>query len=404
MTFSPKNQAHFLVVYLLLFIFQNSFAESLEFPDGDWTQKNPSEVNVSENKVKALFDLSFADSATQAVVLIKDGYLIGERYADEFDASSFGTSWSMAKSFYAALVGISIDRGEINSLDDKAGLYLDYFNDERSEVTIRDLLIMSSGLEYPENQHENMFFLYDQLDYAQQIGMEKEPGTLFEYNNINSMLLGDILQKVTGKRADELLVERIFSIIGINESTLWKDGAGNVLPYCCLDMSARDFSKFGLLFSRNGNWDGEEIISKDFVDETFTQVWGLTPQWWTDTERGYSLHWWVSKNDEEGSIFNASGKWGQYIFVDRKNDIIFTRITKYYPTSGSVQNWGLFNRYNKIKDVDRLVNLLQFYIDNNLLDLSKDIESPLTLDDGYSEEFYESYGEIIDSIANLSRD
>ena len=403
MTFTLKKQAHFLVAYFLGFIFHNSFAESLEFPNGDWTEKNPSEVNVSEKKVKTLFDLSFADSATQAVVLIKDGYLIGERYAEEFDASSFGTSWSMAKSFYAALIGISIDRGEINGLDDKVGLYLDYFNDGRSEVTIRDLLIMSSGLEYPENQHENMFFLYDQLDYAQQIGMDKEPGSLFEYNNVNSILLGDILQKVTGKRADELMVERIFNKIGINEFTLWKDGAGNVLTYCCIDMSARDFSKFGLLFSRNGNWDGEEIISKDFVDETFIQVWD-TPKWWTDSERGYSLHWWVSKNDEEGSIFNASGKWGQYIFVDRKNDIIFTRITKYYPTSGSVQNWGLFNRYNKIKDVDRLINLLQFYIDNNLLDLSKDIESPLTLDDGYSEEFYESYGEIIDSIANLSRD
>ena len=404
MSLTLKNRTHFLIVYLLFFIFHNSFAESLEFPNSDWTQKNPSEVNVSQKKVKALFDLSFADSATQAVVLIKDGYLIGERYAEEFDASSFGTSWSMAKSFYAALIGISIDRGEIGGLDDKVGLYLDYFNDERSEVTIRNLLIMSSGLEYPENQHENMFFLYDQLDYSQQIGMEKEPGTLFEYNNVDSMLLGDILQKVTGKRADELLIERIFSKIGINNFTLWKDGAGNVLTYCCIDMSARDFSKFGLLFSRNGNWDGEEIISKDFVDETFTQVWDVTPQWWTDSERGYSLHWWVSKNDEEGSIFNASGKYGQYIFVDRKNDIIFTRITKYYPTLGSVQNWGLFNRYNKIKDVDRLVNLLQFYIDNNLLDLSKDIESPLTLDDGYSKEFYENYGEIIDSIANLSRD
>ena len=295
MSVTLKNRAHFLIVYLLLFIFHNSFAESLEFPNSDWTQKNPSEVNVSQKKVKALFDLSFADSATQAVVLIKDGYLIGERYAEEFDASSFGTSWSMAKSFYAALIGISIDRGEIGGLDDKVGLYLDYFNDERSEVTIRNLLIMSSGLEYPENQHENMFFLYDQLDYSQQIGMEKEPGTLFEYNNVDSMLLGDILQKVTGKRADELLIERIFSKIGINNFTLWKDGAGNVLTYCCIDMSARDFSKFGLLFSRNGNWDGEEIISKDFVDETFTQVWDVTPQWWTDSERGYSLHWWVSK-------------------------------------------------------------------------------------------------------------
>jgi CubicO group peptidase (beta-lactamase class C family) len=310
----------------------------------------------------------------------------------------------MSKSFYAALIGISIDRDEIGSLDDKVGLYLDYFNDERSEVTIRDLLDMTSGLEYPENEHENMFFLQNQLEYAQQIGMEKEPGTLFEYNNVNSMLLGDILQKATGQRADELLVERIFSKIGINDFTLWRDGAGNVLTYCCIDMSARDYSKFGLLFSRNGNWDGEEIISKDYVDETFTQVWGLTPQWWTDSERGYSLHWWISKNDEEGSIFNASGKYGQYIFVDRKNDIIFTRITKYHPTSGSVQNWGLFNRYNKIKDVDRLINLLRFYIDVGLLDLSKDVETPITLDEGYSKEFYQNYGEIIDLIANLSRD
>ena len=92
MTFTLKNQVLTLIVFLLLFIFDNSFAESLEFPNGDWTQKAPSEVNISEEKVNTLFDLSFADSATQAVVLIKDGYLIGERYAEEFEASSFGTS------------------------------------------------------------------------------------------------------------------------------------------------------------------------------------------------------------------------------------------------------------------------------------------------------------------------
>ena len=69
-----------------------------------------------------------------------------------------------------------------------------------------------------------------------------------------------------------------------------------------------------------------------------------------------------------------------------------------------MQNWGLFNRYNKIKDVDRLINLLRFYIDVGLLDLSTDVETPITLDEGYSKEFYQNYGEIIDLIANLSRD
>ena len=402
MTFTLKNKVLTLIVFLLLFIFDNSFAESLEFPNGNWTQKNPNEVNISEEKVNTLFDLSFADSATQAVVLIKDGYLIGERYAEEFDASSFGTSWSMAKSFYAALIGISINRGEIDSLDDKVGKYLDYFNDERSVVSIRDLLNMASGLAYPENQHENMFFLKDQLEYARNVGMEKEPNTLFEYNNVNSMLLGDILLKATGKKADVLLTERILSKIGVNHYTLWRDGAGNVMSYCCIDMSARDYSRFGLLFSRNGQWGDQEIISKEFIDETFTEVWNSTNDSMVDQAQGYALHWWFSKNDGGDSIFNASGKFGQYIFVDRENDIIFTRITKYHPTSGSIQDWGILGRRSKVRNIDRRIKMIRIMDKIGLIDLSNDIKTPTTQADGESKEFYENYGEIIDSIANLS--
>ena len=120
------------------------------------------------------FDLSFEDDATQSVVLIKDGVLIAERYADGYDKDSFGTSWSMAKSFYAALILISVDKGEIGSLDDKVSKYLDYFNDDRSVITIRQLLNMSSGLEYPETQHEMMFFQPDHLEYSKQVKLEKD--------------------------------------------------------------------------------------------------------------------------------------------------------------------------------------------------------------------------------------
>jgi CubicO group peptidase (beta-lactamase class C family) len=385
----------------LLSILIIPFAHSSEFPDVYWKQKAPSEVNVDPKKVKTLFDLSFKDDATQAVVLIKNGVLIGEQYAEGFDKDSYGTSWSMAKSFYAALIGISIDRGEINGLDDKVNLYLDYFNDERSKITIRDLLNMSSGLEYPENQHENMFFLNDHLEYSKSIGVEKEANTVFEYNNVNSMLLGDILEKATGKKADLLLNERILDPIGVKNSTVWTDNTGNPLAYCCIDMSARDYSRFGLLFSRNGNWNGNQLISKDFVDETFTEYWDVTPQWWTNAKRGYTLHWWVSKNDEEGSIFNASGKFGQYIFVDRENDIIFTRITKYHPTPGSIQDWGRLSRV-EVNNIGRWLKLTRFLEKVGILD-ADDLKTPNTRKDGESKEFYEIYGEVIDSIADLSR-
>ena len=398
----PNRNLYMLALLLAVGLMIPHSSESRVFPGDEWTTKSAPDLNIDQGKVDRLFDLSFEDDATQAAVLIKDGYLIGERYAEGFNADSFGTSWSMAKSFYASLIGISIDRGEIKSLDDKVSDYLNYFNDERSEITIRDILNMSSGLQFPEHEHELMFFKKDHLAYAKDIGVEKKPNTLFEYNNVNSMLLGDILLVATGKKADELLNERILKPIGAENSTLWRDSSDNVLTYCCIDMSARDYSRFGLLFSRNGKWEEDQIISSDFVDETFTPYWEFTPERFTDLNRGYSLHWWFSKNDEEGQIFNASGKFGQYIFVDRKNDVIFTRITKYFPTSGSKQDWGILERFN-VSDIERFLKISRFLEAIGLLDMDDDIKTPNTRSEGESEEFYASYPEIIDAMADLSR-
>jgi len=399
----PNRNLYILALLLAVGLTIPHSSESGVFPGDEWTTKSAPDLNIDQGKVDRLFDLSFEDDATQAAVLIKDGYLIGERYAEGFNADSFGTSWSMAKSFYASLIGISIDRGEIKSLDDKVSDYLNYFNDERSEITIRDILNMSSGLQFPEHEHELMFFKKDHLAYAKDIGVEKKPNTLFEYNNVNSMLLGDILLVATGKKADELLNERILKPIGAENSTLWRDSSDNVLTYCCIDMSARDYSRFGLLFSRNGKWEEDQIISSDFVDETFTPYWEFTPERFTDLNRGYSLHWWFSKNDEEGQIFNASGKFGQYIFVDRKNDVIFTRITKYFPTSGSKQDWGILERFN-VSDIERFLKISRFLEAIGLLDMDDDIKTPNTRSEGESEEFYANYPEIIDAMADLSRD
>ena len=368
---------------------------------------DPNTVGISSSKIDKLFNLSFEDNATQSVVLLKDGKLIGERYADGFDEFSFGTSWSMAKSFYAALILISIDKGEINSLDDKVSDYLSFFNDERSSITIRQLLNMSSGLEYPDHQHETMFFKKDHLEYSRNIGLEKEPDTLFEYNNINSMLLGEILEISTGEKADTLLDERILKKIGIKNRTLWRDEAQNVLTYCCIDMSARDYAKFGQLFSNGGSWDGEQIISKELVDETFQYVWD-TPNWWTDEERGYSLHWWVSRYTEESKIFNASGRFGQYIFVDPKNDIIFVRITRYKPSKGSVQKWGNLSWLSSINNVEFLIWFFQKLEKWGLISIEAKegrevtVITPNTDRDGASKEFYENYSLVLDAIDELS--
>ena len=378
-------------------------AEGKYYPDADWEKSSPESQGIELKKIKKIMDLSFSDSSTQGVVVIKNGIIIGEKYAEGYTLNSHGTSWSMAKSYYAALVGISIQRGEIGSLDDPASKYLEYYKDERSKITIRDLLNMSSGLDFPSHEHEKMFFQKSHLDYAKNVGVEKEAGLKFEYNNVNSMLLSDILRQVTGVAADRLLRDRILSRIGIDNVTLWQDSAGNPLTYCCIDTTARQYSRFGLLFARGGNWNGEQIISKDFIDQTFTRVWDGIESKTIMQDRGYSLHWWISRHDDKAVIFNASGKFGQYIFVDRANDIVFTRITKYHPPTGSKQDWGALNYINWIGTIGFRRTLAEFLESIGMIELSAQITSPVTLDDGTSKEFFNNYGVIIDALVDVSQ-
>ena len=389
--------------YLLISLF---FAASISasdtyYPSGEWQKTSPESQSIDQAKVNKIIDLSFTDESTQGTVIIKNGKIIGERYADGYDSKSHGTSWSMAKSYYAALIGISIEKGEIDSLDDPVGKYLDYFNDERSKITIRDLLDMSSGLDFPEDEHERMFFQRNHLDYAKSVGVEKDAGLKWEYNNVNSMIIGDILHSVTGIKADKLLSQRIFEPIGMKNYKLWKDEDGNVLTYCCVDMSAEEYSKFGLLFARNGNWNGEQIIPKDFIDETFQVVWGFTPD---SPKRGYSLHWWISKHDDESKIFNTSGKFGQYTFVDRENDIVFTRITKYAQKDhGDIQKWGPL-QYFRWAGVSKAVTAARILLELGIVKEGEDVITPITEAMGESKEFYKQYDNIIDAMADLSRD
>jgi CubicO group peptidase (beta-lactamase class C family) len=343
-----------------------------------------------------------------SAVLIKDGYIVQEQYADGFDQDSYGTSWSTAKSYYAALIGISLDRGEIESLDDPVSKYVEsYRNNEKENITIRQILNMTSGLEFPSHEHEMMFLEADHVKYAEKVGVENPPGEVFQYNNVNSMMIGEILKGATGKTAKVLLDERVFSQIGLENYTAWEDSAGNTMTYCCLDMSARDYSKFGLLFNRDGRWGDKQIISKDYVDESLQLYWGSTPDmgWSHSDTRGYSLQWWISKYDDDAKIYNTSGKFGQFIFIDKERDIVFTRITKYRPSKGDVQDWGALGSLRFLGSIKRALVVSRFLMDLGLIKLDNgSVSTPYTTADGESKEFYENYVKIVDRMADLEKD
>lgn len=376
-------------------------SDAAVYPQESWLQTTAESVNINPAKVKHLFDLTFEDASTQGAALFVKGRLIDEKYAEGFNKDSLATSWSMAKSFYAALIGISIELGEINSLDDRIGLYLDY-NDGRGDITIRQLLNMTSGLEMPADEHEKMFFAKDHLAYAKNISLETLPDKKFEYNNVNSMLLADILFRATGVSADTLLRERILNKIGMGKVTLWKDSAGNPLTYCCIDATVRQYARFGLLFARGGQWQQQQIVPRDFVDETFQLKWREIPNDNIQIERGYSLHWWISHYDKQAKIFNASGKFGQYIFVDPDNDMVFVRVTKYHPTGGDVIDWGPLRVVNQFGSVEFRRKLASLLARVGFVDIANDVKAPMTFDDGISKEFMSNYEQIIDALVALN--
>ena len=376
--------------------------QNKEFPSDVWQIQSAEEANIDEQKLEKLFNLSFEDPSTQGAALFKNGKLIKQRYAEGYNQANVATSWSMAKSFYAALVGISIERGEIGHLDEKLSLYLDYFTDDRRDISIRQLLNMASGLEMPSHEHEKMFFTKDHLAYAKRVKYEKAPDQVFEYNNVNSMLLADLLFQATGIPADTLLRERIFNKIGLNNVTLWQDTAGNALTYCCVDTTVTQYARFGLLFSRGGQWQGQQVIPKAYVDETFQQYWSDIPSNDLNHPRGYSLHWWVSRYDEQSKIFNASGKFGQYIFVDPANDVVFVRVTKYHSTGGDKIDWGPLGFVNKIGSVEFRRKLAMLLSHWGWIDIQEDVRAPMTFDDGVSNQFSINYSEIIDNLATLN--
>ncbi len=290
-----------------------------------WTlQRTPAaDVGSTQTDVNAILDHVFGDQAVQAALLVKLGYVIGERYATNYTGSDLGTSWSVGKSFYSAAIGIAIDEGWITSLDQKASeLLTEWVGTNKENITIRNMLEMRAGL--PANT--NVFFEVDQTAHALTLQPVNTPGTTFLYSNANSQLFELLLLRATGLTAHAYLTEKVLTPIGIdtNQVGLWFDRTGiNPMSYCCIDMRAEDFARFGLLYARGGAWDGVQVISSAYVNES------LSPQ-----SDFYGLQWWVLNQSFFSaavpiSVSAALGLDGQKIYVWTEEDVVLVVLTIY---------------------------------------------------------------------------
>ena len=292
-------------------------------PAWDFAPALAEQVGTNQAAVNGVIDHIFTDTAVQAVLVTKDGYLIGERYSQGYDADSLGTSWSVAKSFYSAAIGVAIDEGHITSVDQKASdIITEWQGTAKANVTLHQMLQMRSGY----SAFDNVFFETDQTAYAIDRPLVRAPGSQFAYSNANSQLFETILRRTTGLSAHDYLSQKILAPIDIDLKAvgLWFDPSGfNPLTYCCIDMKAADFARFGLLYARDGQWRGNQILPAEYVTSS------LTANGW------YGYQWWILNaayfDGEPAAIevASAQGLDGQYIFVWPEEDVVIVVLSQY---------------------------------------------------------------------------
>jgi CubicO group peptidase (beta-lactamase class C family) len=297
-------------------------------------QPQPWNNDAQYNKVNYPAELnSLLESlSSTGLLVIKNDSVLYERYWDGYSDSSKSGSFSMAKSITSLLVGIALKEGKIKSLDEPVGNYLPEFKDgERGKLTIKHCLTMSSGSDWDESYWNPLtvtteaYYGNDVYKTATGVKIIHAPGSLHSYKSGDTQLLGLVVEKATGKTLSAYASEKLWQPMGAEHAALWStDHAnGNEKAYCCFNSNTRDFARIGKLMLDSGQWKGQEIISKDYWQESIraNQINdGNAPC------NYYGYQWWLVPHHK--GIFYARGILGQYIIVIPEKKMIIVRLGK----------------------------------------------------------------------------
>lgn len=281
----------------------------------------------------------FVDASnTSALLVIRNGQVVYERYAHGDSPDSLHTSFSVAKSFVSALVGIAIAEGHIASVDDPIRKYLPALTSPTFDgVTIKHVLTMSSGAKFdetytdPESDINRMGVMTQTMSYLEYINtLERAhpPGTYNHYASINTQLLGILLVTVTGQSLTQYMQEKLWTPMGMEHNGLWMlDEQGYELAMGGLAASARDYAKLGLLYLNKGELNGKQIVPAQWVKDSVTpDAPHLMPgeNAASSNPSGYSYQWWTPR--EWDGDFLARGIWGQNIYVQPEKNIVIVKL------------------------------------------------------------------------------
>ena len=303
--------------------------ESREVANGEHQQ---CEFGKHYNKVydkKLLTEIEQLNPA--AFLVVKHDKIVYEKYWDNYNENSLTNSFSVAKTFIGLLIGIAIDEGKINSVNDPVGNYLPQYN-ENPELTIKHLLTMSSGINFDESYKSpfghmaKAYYGTDIEKLNENYSVSETPGKNWKYLGGNTIILSLILEQVTGTSISEYMSKKVWQPIGAKNPALWsldkKDGREK--SYCCFYSNARDFARIGKLYLNNGLWNKRRIVSEKYIKASTSAAYGLKDKAGLPVDfYGYQM-WMTYYNDLD--VFYARGILGQFIIVIPERNIVIVRL------------------------------------------------------------------------------
>lgn len=269
------------------------------------------------------------ERSVTALVVLKDGKIAFEDYYQGTGPEDLRISWSVAKSYLSALLGIIIEEGQIASLDDPVTQYAPRLKGTAYDgATLRNVLQMSSGVVFDEdyldqssdiNRMGRVLALGGEMDdfTAELSETFAAPGETWKYVSIDTHVVGMVVRGATGRSIAELLSEKVIAPLGLERSPYYlTDGVGTAFVLGGLNLTTRDYARFGQMYLQDGTWQGKQIVPKAWVQASTVPSAPTEPG-----EIQYGYHWWMPADGTPGE-YMARGIYGQYIYVDTQSNVV----------------------------------------------------------------------------------
>jgi CubicO group peptidase (beta-lactamase class C family) len=342
-------------------------------PEDDWEVSTPAEQGLDPMLVAELYHNAAELESLYGLLVVKNGHLIAEGYFNEGAVDRRNQLQSATKSYTSALVGIALDQGCLSSLDQKM---MDFFpeftgqiNDPRKkQITIRDMLQMRTGYPFEETDPALWEALLsgDYLALIEGFPLTNDPGTKFQYSNLTSHWLGVIVARACDTDLKSFAQEYLFTPLNAELGDDWiQDRDGYYIGLAGMHVSARDMAKFGMLYLNDGEYEGNQVLSVDWVRDSLLRYsegmnfsgWlpGITSRYGYFRDLGYGYQWWSARAGDR--YFNyASGHGGQYIILLDELDMVIVAAADPFWQQHDDESWK--HESALIKLVGKFINSL----------------------------------------------